>query len=139
MYLLVLYVPFLSAVVSGIYGRYLGILGTGLFTCICVLISFCVASLIFYETILVSSVTYVKLWKWFECDLISSSIGFQFDSLTSIMLLVITCISLLVHIYSTGYMSQDPHLPRFMCYLSLFTFLMTLLVSSDNYVQLFIG
>jgi len=55
------------------------------------------------------------------------------------MLVVITCISLLVHIYSTGYMSGDPHVPRFMSYLSLFTFLMLVLVTSDNYVQLFIG
>ena len=55
------------------------------------------------------------------------------------MLVVITGISVLVHIYSTGYMSDDPHLPRFMSYLSLFTFLMMVLVTSDNYVQLFIG
>ena len=55
------------------------------------------------------------------------------------MLIVITSISALVHIYSTGYMSGDPHIPRFMSYLSLFTFLMIVLVTSDNYVQLFIG
>ena len=55
------------------------------------------------------------------------------------MLIVITSVSALVHIYSTGYMSGDPHIPRFMSYLSLFTFLMIVLVTSDNYVQLFIG
>ena len=65
--------------------------------------------------------------------------GLQFDSLTSTMLIVITSVSALVHIYSTGYMSGDPHIPRFMSYLSLFTFLMVVLVTSDNYIQLFIG
>ena len=55
------------------------------------------------------------------------------------MLIVITSVSALVHIYSTGYMLGDPHVPRFMSYLSLFTFLMIVLVTSDNYVQLFIG
>ncbi len=55
------------------------------------------------------------------------------------MLIVITGVSALVHIYSTGYMAGDPHIPRFMSYLSLFTFLMIVLVTSDNYVQLFIG
>jgi len=55
------------------------------------------------------------------------------------MLMVITSVSALVHIYSTGYMSGDPHIPRFMSYLSLFTFLMIVLVTSDNYIQLFIG
>lgn len=65
--------------------------------------------------------------------------GLQFDSLTSTMLIVITSVSALVHIYSTGYMSGDPHIPRFMSYLSFFTFLMVVLVTSDNYIQLFIG
>jgi len=55
------------------------------------------------------------------------------------MLILITSVSALVHIYSTGYMSEDPHIPRFMSYLSFFTFLMIVLVTSDNYVQLFIG
>lgn len=65
--------------------------------------------------------------------------GLQFDSLTAIMLIVVTSVSALVHIYSTGYMEGDPHIPRFMSYLSLFTFLMIVLVTSENYVQLFIG
>lgn len=65
--------------------------------------------------------------------------GLQFDSISSVMLIVITSVSALVHIYSIGYMSGDPHIPRFMSYLSLFTFLMIVLVTSDNLVQLFIG
>lgn len=63
----------------------------------------------------------------------------QFDGLTATMLVVVMGVSALVHVYSIGYMSGDPHVPRFMSYLSFFTFLMVVLVTSDNYVQLFIG
>lgn len=63
----------------------------------------------------------------------------MFDSLTATMLIVVTFISSLVHLYSSGYMSEDPHLPRFMSYLSLFTFFMLMLVTADNYVQMFLG
>jgi NADH:ubiquinone oxidoreductase subunit 5 (subunit L)/multisubunit Na+/H+ antiporter MnhA subunit len=67
------------------------------------------------------------------------SFGLMFDSLTAVMLIVVTTVSSLVHIYSTEYMNGDPHLPRFMSYLSLFTFFMLILVTADNILQLFIG
>jgi NADH:ubiquinone oxidoreductase subunit 5 (subunit L)/multisubunit Na+/H+ antiporter MnhA subunit len=67
------------------------------------------------------------------------SFGLLFDSITVIMLIVVTTVSSLVHIYSTGYMAGDPHIPRFMSYLSLFTFFMLILVTADNLLQLFIG
>jgi len=63
----------------------------------------------------------------------------MFDGLTVIMLVVVTFISTLVHLYSTEYMAHDPHLPRFMSYLSLFTFFMLILVTGDNFLQLFVG
>lgn len=66
-------------------------------------------------------------------------IGLLFDSVSSLMLVVITFISLLVHLYSTTYLIDDPYLSRFMSYLSLFTFFMILLVTSDNFIQIFIG
>jgi NADH-ubiquinone oxidoreductase chain 5 len=62
-----------------------------------------------------------------------------FDSLTVIMLIVVTFVSSLVHIYSISYMFEDPHSPRFMCYLSIFTFSMLMLVTGDNFIQLFLG
>jgi NADH:ubiquinone oxidoreductase subunit 5 (subunit L)/multisubunit Na+/H+ antiporter MnhA subunit len=65
--------------------------------------------------------------------------GLQFDSITIVMLTLVTTVSALVHLYSTEYMSGDPHVPRFMSYLSLFTFFMIVLVTADNFVQLFIG
>jgi NADH:ubiquinone oxidoreductase subunit 5 (subunit L)/multisubunit Na+/H+ antiporter MnhA subunit len=63
----------------------------------------------------------------------------MFDSLTVTMLIVVTGVSSLVHLYSTGYMSEDPHLPRFMSYLSLFTFFMLILVTANNIIQMFVG
>ena len=139
MYILVLFIPLLSAIISGLFGKKIGTKGAGLITSSCIIISLIISCYIFNETCLKSSFIYIKLWKWFDSELLTTYFGLQFDGLTSIMLLVITCVSALVHIYSTGYMAGDPHIPRFMSYLSLFTFLMIVLVTSNNYVQLFIG
>ena len=65
--------------------------------------------------------------------------GFIFDSLTCVRLVVVTCISTLVHLYSTEYISHDPHLPRFISYLSFFTFFRLILVTAENLVQRFVG
>lgn len=139
MYILVLFMPLLSAIISGLFGRKIGTKGAGILTSTCISVCVIVSCCIFYETVLNSSPTYIKLWRWFDSDLLITYFGLQFDSITSIMLIVITSVSALVHIYSIGYMSGDPHIPRFMSYLSLFTFLMIVLVTSDNFVQLFIG
>nr|ATI10793.1 NADH dehydrogenase subunit 5 [Plenaster craigi] len=139
MYVLVLFVPLLSAIVSGLFGRKIGTRGSGILTSSCIVISTIISGCIFYETTINSSITYIKLWRWFDSELLTTYFGLQFDSLTATMLIVITGVSALVHIYSTGYMAGDPHIPRFMSYLSLFTFLMIVLVTSDNFVQLFIG
>nr|QVL27575.1 NADH dehydrogenase subunit 5 [Paraphelliactis xishaensis] len=139
MYILVLTVPLLGALASGLFGRKIGERGAGIFTSSCLIISLSWSLLIFYETTLNSSTTYIKLWRWLDSDLVTAYFGLQFDSLTATMLLVVTSVSTLVHIFSTAYMDGDPHVPRFMSYLSLFTFFMILLVTSDNYPQLFIG
>ena len=139
MYILILLIPLLSAMITGCLGRKLGSRGAGVLTSSCISLTVVISSWIFYETVLNGSSTYLKFWKWFDSELLVTDFGLQFDSLTSTMLILITSVSALVHIYSTGYMSDDPHIPRFMSYLSLFTFLMIVLVTSDNYVQLFIG
>jgi len=71
--------------------------------------------------------------------MMSFSWGFMFDSLTVVMLVVVTCVSTIVHLYSMGYMETDPHIARFFCYLSLFTFFMLILVTADNLIQMFVG
>lgn len=82
---------------------------------------------------------YQTYWQWVSLENIEVSFGIYVDVLTVIMLMVVTTVSLCVHVYSLGYMERDPTLPRFMSYLSLFTFFMLLLASSANFIQLFVG
>ena len=139
MYLEVLVFPLLSAFGAGGLGRYIGYKGCQVFTCFMIFSTFIFSCIIFYEVGVCGRVTYIELCKWFETELFELTWGFQFDSLTSVMLIVVTSVSFLVHLYSTSYMFGDPHLPRFMSYLSLFTFFMLVLVTGDNFFQLFIG
>lgn len=129
----------MGALICGFGGRFLGPWGAGVFTTSCVILSFSLSLLAFYEVGLSESPCFIKLLPWFKSEYLIADWGFQFDSLTVIMLIVVTFISCLVHLYSTEYMSHDPHLPRFMSYLSVFTFFMLILVTSDNFIQLFVG
>ncbi|YP_001456703.1 NADH dehydrogenase subunit 5 (mitochondrion) [Pocillopora damicornis] len=139
MYLLVLFFPLIGAVLTGCFGRKIGERGAGILTSSCLVFSLSYSFLIAIEVLFNSTTTYLKLWKWFDSGLFVVFFGFQFDGLVVIMLFVVFIVSTLVHIFSIAYMRGDPHIPRFMTYLSLFTFLMVLLVTSDNFLQLFIG
>ena len=139
MYLLLTFLPGIGAFSSGFFGRYIGSIGSSIITISCVSLSFILSLVAFYEVGLAGCCVYVKLMTWISSEVLHVDWGFMFDSLTVTMCVVITFISLLVHIYSTEYMAHDPHLPRFMSYLSLFTFFMLILVSADNYVQMFVG
>ena len=97
------------------------------------------ACLIFYEVIMCNSISTLILYDWVTLKDVKLHIGFLFDDLTALMLLIILTISLLVHLYAAGYMSHDPFIIRFMSYLGLFTFFMIVLVTSDNFLQLFVG
>ena len=139
MYLSIIFLPLLGALTAGLFGRYIGKQGSIIITTTLVSISSLLSFVVFYETVLCHSVTSFKLFTWMESNLLIISWGFLFDSLTATMLIVVTFISSLVHLYSSSYMSEDPHIPRFMSYLSLFTFFMLMLVTADNYVQMFLG
>nr|QEQ13331.1 NADH dehydrogenase subunit 5 [Ectocarpus siliculosus] len=139
MYLNIVFLPLLGSLVAGFFGRFLGGRGSGLITISCVGLSFFLSGLAFYEVGLGGSSTYLYLMPWLESDSFHVDWAFCFDSLTVVMLIVVTFISTLVHLYSTEYMGGDPHLPRFMSYLSLFTFFMLILVTADNFVQMFVG
>ena len=93
----------------------------------------------FYDVALEGNTHRVQLLDWISSGKFEVVWGLQFDALTAVMVFVVTTVSAVVHIYSIGYMSDDPHIPRFMSYLSLFTFSMLVLVTSDNLVQLFFG
>ena len=139
MYILVLSLPFFSTFISGFAGRFLGSKGSGIITSLLITITWVIALFIFFEVGLNNSTCYLELFKWIDTGIIDINFGLMFDSITSTMLIVVLSVSMLVHIYSTGYMESDPHLPRFMSYLSLFTWFMIILVTADNYLQLFIG
>lgn len=139
MYLTIVLLPFFGSIIAGIFGRFIGEKGSVIITTLSVFISWGFSCLAFYEVGLASCPTYIRLATWLELDVFHVDWSFCFDSLTVVMLFVVTFVSTLVHIYSSEYMGTDPHLPRFMCYLSLFTFFMLVLVTSDNFVQMFVG
>jgi NADH-ubiquinone oxidoreductase chain 5 len=139
MYLLVIVFPFLGFLFSNFFGRFIGSKGASFLSTLCMFFTVFLSFFIFYEVGLCNSVCSIKLFYWVNIDIFLIKWGFYFDSLTCIMLIVINVVSFLVHIFSINYMSEDPHLSRFMSYLSLFTFFMLILVTGDNFVQMFVG
>ena len=139
MYLLILFLPLMGSLISGFGGRWLGCHGANIFSTSCVITSMILSILAFFEIGLAGTSISILLTPWIESGMFIVSWSFLFDSITVIMLIVITLISSLVHIYSIKYMENDPHHPRFMSYLEIFTFFMLVLVTADNLIQMFLG
>ena len=139
MYLLLVFLPLAGSLQAGLLGRFLGSRGAAIITTGCVASSFFLSCAAFYEVALSGSLCHISLSTWFSSELFDAAWGFYFDTLTVVMLVVITSVSTLVHLYGVSYMSHDPHVPRFMSYLSIFTFFMVMLVTSDNFLQIFFG
>ena len=139
MYLLLVFLPLIGSCCAGLFGRKLGPYGASCITVTCLLITFFLSLFAFYEVSLVGCCVYIKFVPWINSELLNVDWGFLFDSLTVVMCCVVTFVSSIVHLYSTEYMAHDPHLPRFMSYLSLFTFFMLILVTADNFIQMFVG
>ena len=139
MYLLLVFLSIIGFILAGLFGRYLGSWGSAIITTGCLFISFLISLFAFYEVALIGCCIYIKLSSWISSEVLNVDWGFMFDSLTVSMCVVVTFISFLVHLYSTEYMSHDPHLSRFMSYFSLFTFFMLILVTADNFIQMFVG
>jgi len=139
MYLIILLLPFLGSISAGLFGRKLGSNGSAILTTTCLILTFLCSFFAFYEVALLGCCVYIKLITWIDSEVLNVDWGFMFDSLTAVMCVVVTFVSSLVHLYSTEYMSHDPHLSRFMSYLSLFTFFMLVLITADNFVQMFVG
>ena len=107
--------------------------------CLFLIISAFLSWLIFFEYFQATEVKQYLLFNWIESGKFYVNWSFRVDTLTSIMLVLVTTVSACVHVYSIGYMSKDHSIPRFMGYLSLFTFFMLTLVTSDNLLQMFFG
>ena len=134
-----LFLPLLASITSGFFGKYLGDRNSEIVTSLFVSISALLSIVLFYQVIVNGYENNVVVATWINSGTLDVNWSIKVDALSSIMLVVVTLVSALVHIYSIGYMSHDPHKPRFMAYLSLFTFSMLTLVTADNFLQLFFG
>jgi hypothetical protein len=139
MYLSIIILPLLGSIVSGFFGRKVGVTGSRILGCLSIITTTILAILSFFEVGFNNNPISISLFKWLDSESFNLVWNFQFDSLTVSMLIPVLVISSLVHFYSIGYMSHDPHSQRFFSYLSLFTFMMIILVTGNNYLLMFVG
>ena len=139
MYLSILVLPLLGSIVSGFFGRKIGVTGSRILSCLSIFTTTILAIISFFEIGFTNNPVSLNIFKWLDSESFNIAWNFQFDSLTVSMLIPVLVISSLVHFYSIGYMSHDPHNQRFFSYLSLFTFMMIILVTGNNYLVMFVG
>ncbi len=136
LYLLVPLAPLAGAIIAGLFGRALGRTWTHRITILLMAVSF-IASLVIFRDVLAGNTFNGAVYTWMTSGYTSFEVGFLIDRLTVVMMLVVTFVALMVHIYTIGYMSEDAGYQRFFSYISLFTFSMLMLVMSNNFLQLF--
>jgi NADH-quinone oxidoreductase subunit L len=135
----ILFLPLAASIIAGFFGRYIGDRNSEIITSVLVSISAFLSIFVLYQVIINQYEENIVIATWINSGSLDVNWSMMIDPLSAVMLVVVTSVSSLVHIYSIGYMSHDPHKPRFMAYLSLFTFAMLMLVTSDNFIQLFFG
>jgi NADH-quinone oxidoreductase subunit L len=138
LYLLVPLAPLAGAILAGFFGKILGRAGSHMVTILGVAISFALSVMIFQD-VQAGHLFNGAVYTWMESGGLKLEVGFLIDPLTVTMMLVVNFVSLMVHVYTIGYMADDPGYQRFFSYISLFTFSMLMLVMSNNFVQLFFG
>ena len=138
LYLIVPFAPLVGAIIAGLFGRRIGRAGAHWVTILGVAISF-VASVMVMREVLEGTTFNGPLYTWITMGEARLEVGFLVDRLSALMMIVVTFVSLMVHIYTIGYMAEDPGYQRFFSYISLFTFSMLMLVMSNNFLQLFFG
>jgi len=136
---LIVLLPLLGAIVAGFFGAWIGDRISMLVTCGLLVISAILSGIVFYDVAIAGNARTTELFTWIDSGSFEVSWALRVDTLTAVMLVVVTWVSSMVHIYSVGYMSHDKAKPRFFAYLSLFTFFMLMLVTADNFVQMFFG
>ena len=136
---LIVFLPLLGSLVVGFFGKKLNLMLSHTLSCLMIIIPFFLSLYFLKLTLSGSYYIVVPLFEWLSSGDLITEWSLRLDLLTSVMLVVVTSVSSLVHIYSIGYMSHDPHQTRFFAYLSLFTFAMLILVTSNNFLQLFFG
>lgn len=136
---LILFLPLLGSFISAFFYKKIGDKTCQILTSALIVIAAILSSIILLETIETGKTYEYPIFNWITSGTLKLHWSIYVDSLTAVMLVVVNSVSALVHIYSIGYMSHDPHKPRFMSYLSLFTFMMLSLITADNFLQLFFG
>ena len=139
MYQAIVFLPLLGAIFAGLFGRWVGARASEVVTTTLVLVTALLSYLAFYQVALQGQEERIELVRWIDSGALKSAWSLRIDTLTVVMLVVVTTVSGLVHLYSIGYMEEDPDRPRFFAYLSLFTFAMLALVTADDFLQLFFG
>ena len=139
MALLVVFLPLFAAAVAGFFGRAIGDRGAQLVTCGALVVSAVLGWLVFFDILRYDAPQIVPIVTWIAAGGVDVQWSLRLDSLSGVMIVVVTTVSAMVHIYSIGYMAHDRSIPRFMAYLSLFTFFMLMLASANDFVQMFFG
>jgi NADH-quinone oxidoreductase subunit L len=139
MYLYIIFSSLFNSILIGLFGKFLGRQAVIFISLLTLISGFICSLIILYEILLNNNILIINLYNLLVIYDIKIDIGFLFDSLTSVMLFVVLSISTLVHIFTAGYMSHDPFIVRFYTFLGFFTFFMILLVTADNFLQLFVG
>ncbi len=133
------FLPLLGAIIAGFFGRWIGDRGAQLVTCLAMLASAAAGVVLFVQVALHGGEFVTPLFSFIDAGKLQVDWALKFDTLSAVMVAMVTVVSAMIHIYSVGYMAEDPSIPRFMAYLSLFTFFMLALVTAENFVQLFFG
>ena len=136
---LAIFLPLIGGLIAGIFGTRMGDRPAQLVTVIPMLVAAVISCYLLWDVGLHGNEQTIRLFTWIDSGTLELSWALRFDTLTAVMVFVVNVVSSMVHVYSIGYMSHDPHKPRFMAYLSLFTFFMLTLVTADNFVQMFFG
>jgi NADH-quinone oxidoreductase subunit L len=132
--------PLLGAIIAGLFGKQIGRAGAHTVTILGVGVSFALSAMIFKQFAIDGAAPFNgSVYTWMVSDGVRFEVGFLVDNLTALMMTVVTFVSLMVHIYTIGYMHDDPGYQRFFSYIALFTFAMLMLVMSNNFLQLFFG
>jgi NADH-quinone oxidoreductase subunit L len=133
------FLPLLGAFIAGFFGRWIGDRGSQVVTCAGVVLAAIYGVVLFVQVALGHHDVTTDLFTWIDTGGLQVQWALRFDTLSAVMVAVVTVVSAMVHIYSIGYMAHDSGIPRFMAYLSLFTFFMLMLVTAENFVQMFFG
>lgn len=139
MYHAIVFLPLIGFLIAGLFGRLIGARGSEIVTTSLLVVSAILSWIAFFNVGFGSGTTRVQVATWMSSGGLQVDWAFRVDTLTVVMLVVVNTVSSLVHLYSIGYMHEDPHRPRFFAYLSLFTFAMLMLVTADNLLQMFFG